>query len=58
MEAGIGAMGMETEAFWAMTPLEFYAAIRGWQRANGRPMFDEAMRGEELQALKARFPDA
>lgn len=54
MGIGLGALGLAPSVFWAMTPREFAAAVRGRTgtsavaRPLGRARFD---------ALMARYPD-
>lgn len=54
MRFGLGALGLGPREFWAMTPREFDAAMKGRLGLFGeaRPMDRGA-----LAALSARFPD-
>ena len=40
-----------------MTPLEFYAAIEGWQEANGVEPKEHGPSVDELRDLMDKFPD-
>lgn len=51
MAAGLGAMRLSPQAFWAMTPRELAAALRPGARTQGAPGRDD------LAALMRRFPD-
>jgi len=54
MAAGLGLLRLEPRAFWALTPRELDAALRGLfgpERTSSAPS-----RGE-LAALMRRFPD-
>lgn len=35
MQIGMGVLGWPPSEFWQATPFELYAAIEGWQEANG-----------------------
>ncbi|HZP09824.1 rcc01693 family protein [Methyloceanibacter sp.] len=53
MEAGLGTLRLAPSAFWAMTPRELEAALRGaFGRGAARPMSRA-----ELAALMALHPD-
>lgn len=51
MAAGLGAMRLSPQAFWAMTPRELAAALGPGARTRGAPGRDD------LAALMRRFPD-
>lgn len=51
MAAGLGAMRLSPQAFWAMTPRELAAALGPGARTHGAP------RRDDLAALMRRFPD-
>ena len=53
MAAGLGQLRLAPRDFWAMTPRELAAAVRGAGGMQATPM----ARGE-LDALMMRFPDA
>lgn len=53
MEAGLGRLRLPPPVFWAMTPREFEAALRG---AFGAPMAPPMTRAE-LFALMTLYPD-
>lgn len=53
MAAGFGLLGLAPAAFWAMTPRELGAALRG---RLGAPTEAPPTR-DELGVLMARFPD-
>ena len=50
MRVGLGVLRLPPEAFWAMTPREFAAAVDA--KAGPAPMGRA-----ELEALRARYPD-
>lgn len=54
MRFGLGVLHLTPDHFWAMTPREFDAALKGHigQFGSGAPMG-----AAELSALSARFPD-
>lgn len=54
MEAGLGTLRLAPPVFWAMTPRELDAALRG---AFGRAACEVSMGRAELVALMAAFPD-
>lgn len=54
MAAGLGQLRLEPKAFWAMTPRELEAALKGV--AGPRPAGGPPTRGE-IDALMGRFPD-
>ena len=55
MRLGLGALRLDPDAFWAMTPDEFRCALEG----AGLACFGSAgaMSRSGLQALMERFPD-
>jgi uncharacterized phage protein (TIGR02216 family) len=53
MAMGLGVLGLPPRDFWAMTPKELAAAIRGRTGSGPAP----AMTRGDLDALLARFPD-
>lgn len=55
MAAGLGVLGLSPHVFWAMTPREFNAALRG-RMGNGVQM--PAPSRADLAALMQQFPDA
>jgi uncharacterized phage protein (TIGR02216 family) len=55
MEAGLGTLRLAPVVFWAMTPREFDAALRG---AFGFMAREMPMQRDDLAALMAAFPDA
>lgn len=54
MEVGLGALRLAPQAFWAMTPRELEAALRG---AFGVTHAATPMSREVLAALMAAYPD-
>ena len=54
MEAGLGTLRLPPSVFWAMTPRELEAALRG---AFGPRAANPMSRGE-LAALMALYPDS
>lgn len=54
MRVGIGAFGLAADDFWAMTPREFTAAVKG-----RLGLFEDKtpMDFGAFSALSARFPD-
>ncbi|MEG6510091.1 phage tail assembly chaperone [Methyloligella sp. 2.7D] len=54
MEAGLGVLRLAPCDFWAMTPRELDAALRGAFGAPGPAM---RLGRDQLEALMARFPD-
>jgi uncharacterized phage protein (TIGR02216 family) len=54
MAAGLGALRLAPPVFWAMTPRELEAALRG---AFGGTHHAEPMSRAELAALMDAFPD-
>jgi uncharacterized phage protein (TIGR02216 family) len=55
MAAGLGLLRLPPAAFWAMTPRELTAALRG---AVGVSAATPPLSQDGLAALMARFPDA
>ena len=53
MAVGLGLLGLTPAAFWAMTPKELAAAIRG----RLGPLPDAPPSKGELIAMMTRFPD-
>jgi len=54
MEAGLGLLRLQPSAFWAMTPRELEAALRG---AFGVTGVSEPMSRVDLAALMDLYPD-
>lgn len=54
MRFGLGALGLGPRDFWAMTPREFDAAVKG---RLGLFHEERPMTGARLGELAARFPD-
>jgi uncharacterized phage protein (TIGR02216 family) len=54
MRTGLGHLGLPPHGFWAMTPKEFDAALRG---RLGLVDATDAFDRTRLQQLLARFPD-
>jgi uncharacterized phage protein (TIGR02216 family) len=54
MAAGLGVLGLQPHVFWAMTPREFDAALRGRVGYAAHP---PAPTRAELAALMQQFPD-
>lgn len=54
MELGLGALGLQPTAFWALTPRELQAALSG---RFGNPMESDALSRGHLDELMQRFPD-
>ena len=54
MAAGLGVLALSPQAFWAMTPAELDAALRGKLGANGVVAPPEA---DDFASLMQRFPD-
>jgi uncharacterized phage protein (TIGR02216 family) len=55
MTAGLGTLRLAPDEFWAMTPRELDAALRG---ALGPVALPPAMARSDLTALMAAFPDS
>lgn len=56
MELGLGLLGLAPLVFWALTPREFEAALRGrFGTSAGRE--SEALSRADLDALMRQFPD-
>ena len=53
MEAGLGVLRLSPQVFWAMTPRELDAALKG---AFGQAS-SQAMGRADLSALMAAYPD-
>ena len=56
MRAGLGRLGLGSEAFWALTPLELMRALEGAGviSAGGGPVLGRG----DLDRLMAAYPDA
>ena len=54
MATGLGLLGLSPRDFWAMTPREYAAAVRG---RFGPPPSEAVFRRVDLDALMHRFPD-
>ena len=54
MAAGLGVLGLAPGVFWAMTPREFDAALRGRLGGAREPA---APTRADLASLMQRFPD-
>jgi len=57
-EISLGVLGLAPEIFWAMTPVEWLAALSGWKRKFGiveTPTPD--ITRNDLEGLMSRFPD-
>jgi uncharacterized phage protein (TIGR02216 family) len=54
MAAGLGVLGLAPHVFWAMTPREFDAALRGRLGGGVQP---SAPTRSELLAMMQQFPD-
>jgi len=54
MAAGLGVLGLAPTVFWAMTPRELDAALRG---RLGGGLAPSAPSRAELQRLMQQFPD-
>lgn len=54
MAAGLGVLGLSPHVFWAMTPREFDAALRGRLGGSMAPTAPSRM---ELTNLMQLFPD-
>ena len=53
-------LGWPPAAFWAATPIEFWAAFGGWRRVNCIRGDTAALNEEEVERLedmRRRFPD-
>ena len=55
MAIGLGVLGLTPLAFWALTPKELDAALRGKFGAGFAPL---ALSHSDLQALMQQFPDS
>ena len=55
MAAGLGTLRLSPRDFWAMTPRELDAALRGMYGVGGRGARPSA---GDLAALMARYPDS
>lgn len=54
MRVGLGVLRLAPREFWAMTPVEFDAAVRG---AFGDALPGEPLARRTLSALMEQFPD-
>lgn len=54
MAIGLGVLGLTPLAFWALTPKELDAALRG---KFGTGFAPQALSQSDLQALMQQFPD-
>jgi uncharacterized phage protein (TIGR02216 family) len=54
MTTGLGRLGLSPRDFWAMTPREFDAAVRGHL---GLGPSAAPLASHDLASLMARFPD-
>ena len=55
---GLGMMGMRAPDFWALTLVEWRAALAGFAQARGvGGAQSQSMRRSELADLMQRFPD-
>ena len=54
MTAGLGLLGLAPSVFWAMTPRELDAALRGRLGGGGA---DRALGRADLNRLMQQFPD-
>ncbi len=59
MQIGLGIIGWNPDVFWKSTPFELYAAIEGWEEAQGNKKEDDddAMTKEKMRELMRKFPD-
>lgn len=55
MAIGLGVLGFSPVMFWAMTPREFEAALRGRLGISGG---DDALTKTDLADLMRQYPDA
>lgn len=55
MATGLGLLGMSARDFWAMTPREYAAVVRG---RFGPLASETTFRRADLDALMRRFPDS
>ena len=55
MAIGLGVLGLTPLAFWALTPKELDAALRG---KFGTGFAPQALTHSDLQALMHQFPDS
>jgi len=54
MALGLGVLGLSPDAFWAITPRELDALLRG---RFGAGMSGQALSRHELGSLMQQFPD-
>ena len=54
MEIGLGVLGLTPAVFWALTPKELDAALRG---KFGSGVAPQALSARDLSALMQQYPD-
>ncbi len=54
MAAGLGVLGLTPQSFWAMTPRELDAALRG---RLGPHLSSDAPARSDLERMMRQFPD-
>jgi uncharacterized phage protein (TIGR02216 family) len=57
MQIGMGVMGWPPSEFWQATPYELYAAVEGWQGANGGGGEDKYPDRESIEDLVVEYGD-
>lgn len=57
MRLGLGVIGWSSAEFWPATVRELYAAVAGYQEANGIETEPKHLTTDEMIDLMARFPD-
>jgi uncharacterized phage protein (TIGR02216 family) len=57
MQIGMGVMGWPPSEFWQATPYELYAAVEGWQEANGGGGEDKYPDRESIEDLVVEYGD-
>ena len=57
MQIGMGVLGWPPSEFWQATPYELYAAIEGWQEANGGGGEDKYPDRESIEDLVVEYGD-
>jgi len=53
----MGVLGWPPSEFWQATPYELYAAVEGWQEANGGSGEDKYPDRESIEDLVVEYGD-
>lgn len=57
LETAYGVLHLTPQAFWAMTPGEWMAGLKGWKDSHGLSDTGMAITRQELEKMIIRFPD-